>query len=399
MAAAAPSTWRATSPSPPSRASSRPRISARKRLLCRARRPRVSAARYSATNSGRPSLSRYTRRSSPGAAASGRTACTSFPTSSSLEPGGTHDRRPSVAGEVRRQPAEPMPGGHRLAAPARPPAAAAGRAACGRGRRSRPAWPRRRRGRRRAGRPPADGPSHAALMTAATPSSTRTWAPGPSSGSGPAAAGPRLGELGQQQRGIRQALGRQDGGPAAGARWLAASRSSSTIGPYGRPASSSWQRAASTTAPLVPRAPRELVVPAASSRCRPRPRSRPGRHPARPRACASTSAASSCARPTSGSSGGGSPKLAGCVPRRVAASASGGGVRVPVAHLLVERRRLLDRRHAELLAQRPNAVAVLLERAPRGRRSRRTGGSARGGRARGAGRARASGGRSGIACA
>ena len=82
MAAAAPSTWRATSPSPPSRASSTLRTSVGSDSSAGSP-PARRAARYSATNSGRPSLSTYTRRSRSGAASLGCAACTSVATSSS----------------------------------------------------------------------------------------------------------------------------------------------------------------------------------------------------------------------------------------------------------------------------------------------------------------------------
>ena len=206
IAAAAPSTWRATSPSPASRASRSPRSSRRAR-----RRPVLrpaSAARYSATNSGSPSLSRCTRRSSSGAAPPGTADRTSSATSSSPSRAGLHDRAVRRASGRR-----PGAGADGPAAPPRcassRPAAAAGPAAGGRGRRSRRAWPRRRHGRRRGRRRPAASPAQAAPRTAATPSSSRTWAArtlerraARQAGSAPAR------QLGQQQRRVGEVLRR-----------------------------------------------------------------------------------------------------------------------------------------------------------------------------------------------
>ena len=180
IAAAAPSTWRASCAEP---RSGRP-AGLRTSREWPPGPPRAGAQRGEVlgTNSGRPSLSMKTR------ALELRR--------SRVRPGRSHQRRrrrprragrdcTSVAAPPREQldgqATQPVARGHRLAAPASTPAAAAGPRAGGRGRRSRPAWPRRRRGRRPRRRR-ACRRAQAAARTAVTPSSSRVAAPGPSSG-------------------------------------------------------------------------------------------------------------------------------------------------------------------------------------------------------------------------
>ncbi len=174
---------------------------------------------------------------------------------------------------------------------------------------------------------PGSGPSQAALITAATPSNRRTWAPGPSSGSG---SGPSCSSSASSGRSSEASANRRAGmvrAQSARTASFEASRSSSTTGPYGIPASSSWHRAASTTAPAArarrasSSARRVFPIPASPS-ITARPPS------GRARAWASTRAASASARPTSGSSAGPAAALAR-VGGTARSGASCGGPRLP----------------------------------------------------------------------
>ena len=157
MTAAAPSTCRATSPSPPSRASRRPRTSGAASPPP-AHSPRAEPRGIPATNRGRPSLSRYTRCSRSGAEGCGCAACTSVATSSSssragltIVPRPSRDR--STASRRSRWPGgTPSLRQASTSSSARP-------SACGLGRRSRRVWPRPRHARRRGTRCPARGPA------------------------------------------------------------------------------------------------------------------------------------------------------------------------------------------------------------------------------------------------
>ena len=208
---------------------------------------------------------------------------------------------------------------------------------------------------------PGCGPSHAAPMTAATPSSTRTCAPGPSSGSGSGTSSARPASSGSRSEASARRWGGTHG--AASRRrsmWLTASRSSSTIGPYGRPASSSWQRAASTTAPRLRALAHELVrQPRLPDPGLPLDH---GQAAIRLGAGVGVDERRQLARPVPPAAARAALRAAW---RRAArwsgASASRRRGQGPVVHLLVEGHRLLERPDAELLAQRPDALAVLLE--------------------------------------
>ena len=185
----------------------------------------------------------------------------------------------------------------------------------------------------------------------------RAAAPGaraPRAAPGPAAPARSVRQLGQEQRGIGEALG-GNARHASRSPIRAAPRSSSTIGPYGRPASSSWQCAASTAPPasrtLAASSSRRRVlpIPASPSTTARRPSGAAARWPraatrARrraPRAAAPAAAAGQRRR---------SPEAARERRER------------PLAHSARTAPCLLQRSDAQLLAQGAHAGAVLRER-------------------------------------
>ena len=198
-------------------------------------------------------------------------------------------------------------------------------------------------------------------MTAATPSNTRTWAPGPLQRQRIRHIGSQARELRQKERSIRHALGRQNRGPAAGldvTHGLAEQLDDGSVREAGLVLMASGREHHRA---LVPCPPRELVRQARLAD--------PGlpldHGQAAVRLCAGVRADQRRQLVL--------PSHERQLGRRLAVLrgdcrggwglGSGGWGQGPLAHLVVEGRGLLDRRHAQLLTQRSNALPVLLQRA------------------------------------
>ncbi len=320
----------------------RGRVRARRRAPRRGRAsrapaspPSASAPRYSATNSGSPSLSAKTRRSSSGR---DRARAHELADLRLVEAARASQHR------RRSQPAQPVPGRHAVAAPREQqqqrPAAQPPR----RGRRARRASPRRRRGRRRRTPTRRDAEHRGDALEQprlrAGPAHPRRAAGRARASSGAAAT--RRPAAARGTRGERR-------------RPRAASPSSSTTARRAAPprprGSARAQHRPRRPSPSSSRASRDLPIPASPSITASRPsgagRARARRAARRARRRARRAAARRAARPT------------GAADRR---RAGAGGDERPLAHLLEQRRGLVHRADAELLAERAHAVAVLGER-------------------------------------